>query len=201
MSKLELVVQPQAYFHELVTDALSNLRLSTQPETEFYLVNLLNQFMTTDNLFPRDAEGHPRNEALALLVKDALEQNVREHQKLLFRQVGDVSLYISGYFQESFSKKLVDVDYYIEMGGVAYGQVAERAPEDPTRAMYQELSERFPEFVEVLASISEKTTPKTEKDLLRTYERWLETKSERAAKILHGAGIIPGETLGKKNPQ
>lgn len=194
---LTLVAQPQEYFRELVTDAVGRQSVMIQPETEFYLVNLLHQFMTTDRLYPPDASGHGRQEPLALMVKEALEEPRTEIQRSLFRNVGDVSLYVAGYFQDSLNRKLVDVDYYIEMGGTAYAQVAARIDEAPTRAVYSELSEKFPKLVDVLAVVSDHTTQKSEKDLLRMYELWVRTKSERAAKALQEAGILPNETIKK----
>jgi hypothetical protein len=185
---LTLVTQPQDYFRELVTEALGKRRLSAQPETEFYLVNLLNQFMTTEQL---------RDEPLAFMVKEALEQTQPILQNQLFRKVGDVSLYVAGYFQDSLNRKLVDVDYYIEMGGTAYKQVATLTNEQMMKALYQELAEKFSSFVDVLAEVSDKTTPKSETDLLRMYELWVRTKSERAAKALQEAGILPNDTVKK----
>ncbi len=188
---LTLVAQPQAYFKELVTEALGKKSLSVQPETEFYLVNLLNEFMTANHL---------TETPLALMLKEALEQPQAERQRVLFKKVGDVSLYVAGYFQDSLNRKLVDVDYYIDMGGIAYQQVAVRAEEFTHRAVYEELADKFASFVDVLAEISDHTTPKTEKDLLRLYEVWVKTRSERAAKALQEAGILPNETI-KKNWQ
>lgn len=197
-SSLALVSQPQDYFRELVSEALGKQKINTQPETEFYLVNLLNQFMTTDRLYAKDAEGGSRDEALAILVKEALEQPVPHAQKVLFRHIGDVSLYTAGFFQESLNRKLVDVDYYIDMGGTAYQQVAIRAEEDTLKAVYEELALKFGSLVEVLAVVSEKTLLRTEKDLLRLYEVWVRTRSERAARALQDAGIVPNQTIGKK---
>lgn len=194
---LTLVTQPQDYFRELVTEALGHQNVKPLPETEFYLVNLLNQFMTTDRLYKRDAEGNALEEPLALMVKEALEQPHAEVQRLMLRQVGDVSLYKAGFFQDSLNRKLVDVDYYIDMGGTAYQAVAARAEEDHLRDLYSELAEKFGSFVEVLAEVSDKTTPKSEKDILRMYDLWLRTKSERAAKALQEAGILPNETIKK----
>jgi cytochrome c551/c552 len=92
----------------------------------------------------------------------------------------------------------VDVDYYIDMGGAAYQQVAARySGEEVQRAVYEELAAKFGTFVEVYAEVSEKTSPRTEKDLLRLYELWVRTRSERAAKALAEAGILPNDTIKK----
>jgi hypothetical protein len=65
------------------------------------------------------------------------------------------------------------------------------------RPVYEELATKFASFIEVLAEVSDKTTPRTEKDLLRLYELWVRTRSERAAKALQEAGILPNETVKK----
>lgn len=196
-STLTLVTQPQDYFRELVTEALEKQKVTTQPETEFYLVNLLNKFMTTDRLYSRDSDGSIREGSLAIMLKEALEQPQPQVQSVHFRHIGDVSLYVAGYFQDSLNRKLVDVDYYIDMGGKAYQNVAARSDESTLKSLYLELAEKFGSFVDVLAQVSDKTTPKTEKDILRMYELWIRTRSERAAKALQEAGILPNETIKK----
>ncbi len=196
-SNLTLVSQPQDYFRELVTEALGKQKVSTQPETEFYLVNLLNQFMTTDRLYTRNPQGEARDEPLAILVKEALEQPQTHTQSVMFRHIGDVSLYMAGYFQDSLNRKLVDVDYYIDMGGTAYRQVAARAELEMMKMLYCELSEKFGALVEVLAEVSDKTAQRSEKDILRMYEVWIRTRSERAAKALQEVGILPNKQFKK----
>ena len=90
-------------------------------------------------------------------------------------------------------RKLVDVDYYIDMGGTAYQQVAIRT-EETRKSIFEELAHKFAAFVDVLAAVSAKTTPnKSEKDLLRLYELWVRTGSDRAAKALSEAGSIVKE--------
>lgn len=194
--ELALVTEPAEYFRELVLQALSKQKIKTQPETEFYLVNLLSQFITTETLFSRDGEGHLKDEPLVLKLKEAIETPEPTVQKLLYRQIGDVSLYTAGFFQDSLNRKLVDVDYYINIGGSAYKNVAERAEE--MRKVFAELASRFGTFVDVLAEVSSVTTPKnTEQDILRLYELWMKTKSERAEKALKEAGIIPLDNIKK----
>lgn len=197
---LSLVIQPEGFFHELVTNATVHYDIRIQPETEFYLVNLLKQFMTTERLYQRDDKGSLKEEPLALMAKEAIEHPEPQGQARLFRNLGDVSLYTAGFFQESLNRKLVDVDYYIEMGEKAYHQVAVRTSEEILKNICSELAEKFATFVDVLAEVSDATTPRTEKNLLRIYEVWVRTKSERAEKTLKEAGIIPNSTI-KKNLQ
>ncbi len=195
---LTLVAAPEVYFHELVTTALGNQKVRTQPETEFYLVNLLKQFITSENLYARDAEGHLIEEPLAMMIKEASEEPSPDNQRLLFRKVGDVCLYVAGFFHESLSRKLVDLDYYINIGGTAYLRVADRNAPPSFRDLYGELAQRFGTFVNVLGEVSEKTTPRTtERDLLKIYERWVATKNDRLAKTLQSAGILPTDQSKK----
>ncbi len=195
-SSLTLVAQPQDFFRELVTEALGKQKVTTQPETEFYLVNLLNRFMATESLYAPGAEGGAKNEPLALLLKEALEQP-KAKQGTYFKHLGDISLYTAGFFQASLNRKLVDVDYYIGMGGTAYQHAAAQSNEGTLRSLFGELAHKFAALVEVLAEISDKTSPRAEKDILRIYELWIKTRSGRAAKALQEAGIVPNKTLKK----
>jgi hypothetical protein len=188
---LKLVAQPQEYFYELFRAALSRSKFKPQPETEVYLLHLLNQFISTDALFSRGKDGEYKDEPLALLIKDAIDAPGPTEQESLFRHVGDVSLYRAGFFQASLNRKLVDLDYYIDMGGAAYRQVAIRAEERDRKKVFEELAHRFSAFVDVLAEMSSQTTLKSEANLIQMYEHWMNTKSERAEKFLKDAGILP----------
>ena len=196
-AQLQLITEPSAYFKELVTSAVGDLQVKVQPEVEFYLVNLLSQFMSTDNLFSRDGEGKTKDEPLYSMLQGALEEKQEPNRSLMFRQLGDTSLYVAGYFTESIHRKKLDVDYYVSMGGVAYGQLAELSDDRPLKNMYVELSDRFSDCVDVLSVVSEKTTGRTETDLFRLYDRWNKTGSERARRVLLEAGLISDDEDGK----
>jgi hypothetical protein len=196
-AELTLVSQPQDFFRELVTGALGKHQIEVAPETEFYLVNLLGQFITTDRLYAKNEQGAVREEPLALMLKEALEHPQPQTQFKMFRHIGDVSLYVGGFFQQSLNRKVVDVDYYIEIGGRAYRLVASRSDENVHRNLYEELAAKFKALIDVLAEVSDRTQPKTEKDLLRLYDLWVRTRSDRAAKALKEAGILPNDTVKK----
>jgi hypothetical protein len=180
---------PESYFFELVRSAVDHQKVKVQPETEFYLVKLLNRFIFSESLYSKNAAGALEDQPLALMYKDALEEAQLTSQKSLFQNVGDISLYKAGFFSESLSKSNLSVDYFASIGGAAYLNAAERSDEH-FRGLFAELSVKFVKMVDVLIEVSEQTSvPSSEQDLFRLYEMWSRTGSERAARALKKAGI------------
>jgi hypothetical protein len=105
---------------------------------------------------------------------------------------------MSGFFQEALNRKLVGVDYYIQLGGSAYGELARYfrvyRHSDVFGDVYGELGTKFPKFVDVLAEISERTSVTTDLSLVQLYERWLRTGSEWMERRLREHGVIPVRT-------
>ena len=174
------------YFHEVVTEAIRNQGVDTSETAEYYLVNLLAAFTKA----PVD------DEPLALKIATAANAAPDERARQL-KDVGDTSLYVSGFFADSLQRRLVDVDYYIELGGRAYGELARYFRvyrHSEVGEVYVELHEKFPRFVDVLAEISEKSAMTSQKGVVQLYERWLRTGSERVAQRLRAQGVIPKKT-------
>jgi hypothetical protein len=185
------------WFRELVGDALSHRNVRIQEVTEFYLVNLLAGFLEKEKLFVEEPDGTVHAEPLALILLRALEGDRRERVRGL-RRLGDTALFVSGFFGDSLARSLVDVDYYIAMGGSAYGALAEH--ERRFDGLFEELSSRFGEFVDLFAEIAELSDLRSNRGLLRLYERFLLTRSERVARLLRERGVAlfsgPGPKRG-----
>jgi hypothetical protein len=113
-------------------------------------------------------------------------------QRLGLKQVGDASLFISGFFSDSLRRSLVDVDYYVSLGGYAYGSLV--ASDDSLSPIFAELSEKFVSFVDVLSDVSARTSLTNDTDLLRLYEKWARTGSRRNGDLLAERGIVPNLT-------
>jgi len=64
------------FLSEEVTKALVNQKVSVDPNTEFYIVDLLMRFMSTDNLFASDEKGGKREEVLALLMGERWQRRM-----------------------------------------------------------------------------------------------------------------------------
>lgn len=184
-----VMVSPQEYFRDLLSGAIGRQNLSVNQETEFYLVNLLAEFLDVDKLFSARDDGSKDQPPLALMLAKALE-GPREAQVPALRKLGDVSLYVSGFWSDSLSRSVVDIDYYIRMGGAAYGKVAELTPSRSARSLYEELSDKFNAFVDVLGEVAEKTAMVTNTGVVRLYERWMKTGSARLARLLGERGVV-----------
>jgi len=173
------------YFKQLVDDALTHQQIAASELTEFYVVNLLAGFLQRP---AADAE------PLALQLARALDAGGAQ-QRLSLRQIGDLSLFISGFFADSLRRKLVDVDYYVLIGGYAYGSLS-RVESAAFSPVFAELAEKFVAFVDVLGEVSERTLcSSSNADLLRLYERWLQTGSRRSAQLLVERGVIPNASV------
>ena len=174
------------YFKELVEDAIAHQGLATGELTAFYVVHLLASFLQR----PEDAvEDGP----LALRLGRALERGGVE-QRASLKQIGDVSLFVSGFFSDSLNRRLVDVDYYASIGGRAYHTLS-RFETDQFSPVFAELGDRFVEFADVLSEVSERTACSSNGDLLRLYERWLKTRSHHAGQLLVERGVVPNASI------
>jgi hypothetical protein len=178
------------FFRELLSLAMENQRARVQHATELYLTNLLSGFVGTESLLVREDDGTLQRQPLALLLKEALEGEGPARTRAL-RRLGDTSLFVSGMFAESLSASLVDIDYAIAMGTRAYdalGDVAARHGRGE-RSLWDELSEKFSQLVEVLNEVSERTLTSSNAGLLRIYEKWIKTGSPRVATLLSQHGV------------
>ena len=74
---------------------------------------------------PRAPRGRSRRCAARCPAR-ARARRRRPAQRASLKQIGDVSLFVSGFFSDSLRRKLVDVDYYVSIGGVAYQRAQPR---------------------------------------------------------------------------
>ena len=187
-----LILNPGEYFQGAVSGAVASLRHEVSEHAQVYLVQLLGHFIKTENFYPIDGEGR-QADTLTHQLAAALEEESAEARAKRMRQLGDFSLYVAGFFTDSLKRKLVDVDYYIGMGGAAYESAARLEEKKPRAQVFLELSRKFPVFVDILGQVSEETgfNPANDRDLLRVYDLWAKTGSDRLAKQLARAGIVP----------
>ena len=178
---MELLASPYEFFHETVTAAIRTQQLTVSEGAAFYLVNLLCEFTKTRT----DAE------PLSLKLVRAPELSL-EQQAQTLREIGDQSLYMSGLFPEHLTRRMMDVEFYIDLGGMAYHQLSgmARATSAGLRAVFTELARQFSCFVALLRELRPRLGINPATDLPSLYEQWRKTGSSWLAERLRACGVI-----------
>ena len=182
------------FFRDSVHAALERRKVGVEDHTEHYVVNVLTMFARTEALFEPTPDG-ARLKPLALMLADAGAAPTREERLRGLQRLGDVSLFLAGFFAQGFARRLVDVDYHVAMGGRAYGTLADTCRAGTRgRALagvFAELAQKFQRLVDALNEMSEMSHRHDHRDVMRQYEIWLKTGSPRAHDILRSLGVEP----------
>ena len=191
---LVAVTNLREFFHDSVQTALRKQRVDVDDHTEHYVVNILTMFARSEELYESTPEG-VRLKPLAHMLAAASEAPSPQQRDDALRRLGDVSLFIAGFFAQSFARKLIDIDYHIAMGGRAYGTLADNMRGSirgqAFAAVFLELAQKFQRLVDVLNEVAEMAHTHTDRDILRLYEIWLKTGSRRSYEILKKLGVDP----------
>ncbi|MEA3133646.1 MAG: hypothetical protein QOG17_1492 [Gammaproteobacteria bacterium] len=182
------------FFRDAFHTASEHQRLKIDEQAEQYVVNVLTMFSRADALYERTPDGL-RIKPLAHMLAEALEAPTTFARQRSLQRLGDVSLFVAGFFARSFARKLIDIDYHIAMGGNAYSSLADTMPRSLSgrwiAAIYMPLAQKFQRLVDALNEVSEMSYQHTDADILRLYEQWMKTGSPRAHGLLNKLGVQP----------
>ena len=190
------------YFRESIDVVIDNQGVDVDPHAAHYVVNLLTLFARSEDLYEDHGEAYGLK-PLALMMADATAASSAVERTFSLQRIGDVALFIAGFFADGLAHKLVDLDYYIHMGGTAYGSLSDEirgtARGRALADVYRELARKFQIVVDVLNEVRDSTRRSSDIDLLRTYEVWLRTGSKRAAGLLRKNGVVPMPNAVSRN--
>ena len=179
------------FFRLTVEEACKNQRVDASPAAQTYLASLLGDFVRPDD----NTLHETLDRSLTLMLDEALHTPAPERLEKL-KTIGDGTLYVSGFFGEHLDARGVDDEFVASIGGFAYRSVATMLNAGTGTTVidiYRELSDKFGQFVEILAEVAETTSfsAKTNTGALRLYEKWLRTGSDRVARELASHGLLP----------
>ncbi|MBS0417364.1 MAG: hypothetical protein JSR66_06605 [Proteobacteria bacterium] len=192
------VANLREFFRDELHGALEKQQVVVEDQTEHYVVNLLTLFSRSEALYENTPDG-TRLKPLVVMLTEALEARSSEDRNRGLQRLGDVSLFIAGFFARSFARKLIDIDYHIAMGGRAYATLADTMSRGRGRVLgkvFGELSQKFQPMVDALNEVSETSYTHSDKDILRLYEIWLKTGSRRCFELLKRLGVDPTNAGG-----
>lgn len=190
------------FFTEAVTDAMRSRGVTASDGARSYVVGLLSDLAKPGSPVERTLE-----RPLTLLLDEALHTSDVGERFERLRTLGDGVLYSSGFFADHFEARGVDTGYIIGIGRTAYDSasslIMSRVPEAQdgpesglsgrTLDIFKELSESFARFVEVIGEVANATIARgvaTSRGLIKLYERWLKTRSDKLGEALASHGFV-----------
>lgn len=174
------------YFRGQLNQCCVELHPQPQQDTLWYLGDMLARFGNSDQVFSFE-EGTLTLRPLALLYSDAMEAPTVRDRQLILRQLGDLALFLGALFPENFSRRGLEKDYLVGMGGAAYSYLSNSSLKQSH--VFSELSKAFTRMLELVAEACCKQTFFDAYDVFAMYRRWRKTKSPLLKKQLEAIGI------------
>lgn len=169
-----------------LTHALMLEKVHTSQEVEYYLVTLLNDYHVVGRL----PESLDQERPLAVRFIEAVSQTNPSKVDSL-KNIGDGTLLMLGFFAEHISRSIVDISYYISIGGSAYETLASILVCNKHFAeIYAELASKFAMIVNVIARLAPCNRASTNSELMNIYRRWLYSGNTRLGDVLEREGLI-----------
>lgn len=184
------------FFREEIKRILESKKITLHESTEFYVVQLLSSYSKPNQ--KKSNQIKEEESALALLLAKAMEANSHHERFAGFKALGDKTLFISGVFSDSLKEKIVNLNYYAQMGQHAYQTLAQISSNQTFSDIFNEMAIKFHFLVDTLSELSEGLNMTANDDILQIYERWLHLKSDRLLKKLIKEGVDPFQQAVQK---
>lgn len=120
--KLILNESLQSFFLDSLTEQNKKSLRPVPAEALYYSSEVLNDFVNPARFFELNDEGRVRQKILGLKLLEAYQFTVSE-QKRMYKDVGESALILCGMFNESVNRKILDINYYHNVGKEAYGRL------------------------------------------------------------------------------
>jgi len=178
----------EGFFADAVGEAVQARKVQVSGKTRSYLVGLL------AGVASKGMDQQALRRPVTWQLREALEAPASERFERL-KVLGDNTLYLSGLFQDHLEAHGVDVGYVSSVGATAYRSAGAmlRQP-DQGDDLFDELSSKFRLLVEALHEVADAlfagsaTGPE---GVLKLYDRWQKTGSERLSRELIARGLMP----------
>ncbi|MDA8792560.1 hypothetical protein N9N67_04905 [Bacteriovoracaceae bacterium] len=115
------------FFYERL-EKLNQKSLTPVPnEVLFYSSNVLQKFSLSEEFF-NYKDGKVTREILGVKFLETKDKTSTE-KKRIYQEIGDSALFLSGYFSKAVKNEIVDINYYRNVGKMAYENLNEIVPQ------------------------------------------------------------------------
>ncbi len=188
---MKVVKHFDAFFVDEIEAAEEKLNLQISPHSKLYLIHLLKRLSESSDFFYSEVV---QDKPLGIVLMEALHKNIFEKTRDL-KAVGDLSLIFSGLYPEFLTRRMVDIDYFIEIGRRSYHLLSEAYGPYKTKqelaSLYSWLVAEFLSLIEILTEISSELNFMDEANLAKALSRWHKTRVRKYLDILEAHKIEP----------
>lgn len=165
-------------WQDVIKSAEQRCAITLNADLEVYLVGLLMRYLNKPELAHR---------IIATAFLQALEAK-KQQNRVSLQAVGDECLIFAGLFPQAAERKLIKINYFVDIGRSAYALISATHTD-----LFGSLALQFVVLMDVLQSIRGS-------DLLphEAFEQWQQVGSQRALKMMQeyaSLGIIPIKKL------
>lgn len=175
-----MIIQESKDFFKTELDSyFSKHNIQTFPLTQNYLVNLLEKFINTKNLFPVDN----KKTYLFDLYKEYIDHPSEAKKQDTLLYLAEYSLFVSGFLPGKILKQNLSISYYIGMGSNAYFNLSQLNQSK----IFEDVSKNFIVYMNSISNLN-KTF---EGNLPLSLELWNEGKNKEALEEIIKSGFLP----------
>lgn len=144
----------KSFFQEQFSNAILNKNIQINLLSQEYVVSILCDNIKSETLCSLTKDGTNFPLMFSLYEKSIKSSPINQFNE--YRNMGDVSLLMTGLFSDYISRKasLNNKDYYIEMGKSGYYMASRLVPIQDFSLVFEELYSKFGKIVDILNSVS-----------------------------------------------
>ncbi len=175
-------------------ESMRSQGVTASPPTETYLGGILMRFAKPETLH-RGAEGRAAHQLLFKMRNQAASTPDVGARYASYRDLGDLSLFMAGFFYARVRCGVMGKSYYVEMGRRAYATVATIVAARQGKEvveMYAEMADRFPQFRDVFEETADRVQIDGDRSLLRLCERLRDPRRVHDVLRYRGMTLLPG---------
>jgi hypothetical protein len=132
----------QVFFYDHLQEFNKKSLCPLRNETIYYSSLIMDHFGESSKLFEQ-VDGKAREKILGIKFLEA-GHLPREQRKAAIKDIAETSLFVCGFFSDSFNKKMIDVKYYQDLGVMAYSSLNSIVPKAyDVPSFYKNMAQSF----------------------------------------------------------
>lgn len=163
-SDLTLESSLQVFFYDHLQEFNKKSMNPLPNETIYYSSLVMDNYGVSEKFFEK-VNGKAKEKILGIKLLES-SQFPKEKQKQVLKDIAETSLLICGYFSDSLNRKIIDTNYYQDLGVIAYNRLNAFSPNAyDIPSFYKLMAQSFGNVTLLMNFVAKKYSADSDKDL------------------------------------